>query len=95
VDEASNAGATPARDIAFDARQGRMGESTLFLVRIWATQADGVGSPFRASVRAVHSEQVELFTAADALARFLLDAGGAPPARHDGGTRQDGPGDER
>jgi hypothetical protein len=62
-----------------------MGESTLFLVRIWARQVGGDGPPFRAPVRAVHSEQVEHFTAADVPARFLFDAEGKPPARHEAG----------
>jgi hypothetical protein len=48
-----------------DATYLPMGESTLFVVRVW--QRDG----FRASVRRVDDEDTRLFGAADELARYL------------------------
>ena len=43
-----------------------MGEITLYLVRVWPANGG-----FRAAVRAVDSERVEIFTAAAALAEYL------------------------
>jgi hypothetical protein len=44
-----------------------MGETDLFVVRIWHQLATG----FRASVRRVDNEQTRLFSRPDDLARFL------------------------
>ncbi len=52
-----------------------MGESALFVVRVWRTIAGG----FRASVRRDDDEQAHFFTAADDVMRFLEQ--GEPPAR--------------
>ena len=50
-----------------------MGEPAVFVVRVWRRRAD-----FRAAVREVDSERIEVFTRGEDIARYL--ASGVMPA---------------
>jgi len=56
-----------------------MESSTLFVVRVWRQVHRG-RSVFRASARAVDTEQERLFTRPAALAQYLERASESPPA---------------
>jgi hypothetical protein len=62
-----------------------MGETRLFVVRVWR-EADG----FRASVRRVDDEDTRLFRGAAELARYL-DGCAPEPGPMPGRTRSEGP----
>lgn len=67
-----------------------MGETRLFLVRVWRE-----GAQFRASVRAIDDDEPRLFTSPGPLGEFLLGAAGpivpfvAPSPRPSTPTRSD------
>ncbi len=64
-----------------------MDESILYLVRVWLRHGG-----FRAAVRAVDSDRVETFDAADALGRFFIDLVRGAREVHDDNEQR---GDER
>jgi hypothetical protein len=59
-----------------------MNRSKLYLVRIWQVR-DG----YRADVRDVASEDTEVFSSRDALARFFVERASAQPSDRDESTR--------
>jgi hypothetical protein len=57
-----------------------MSPSILFVVRIWQQRSRRGRTGFRASVRAVDAERVQLFTRATELARFFAEESRSMPA---------------